>query len=232
MFQNQQQYELEKQARYLKYLKNASEATNMVLNQLVDKRGKERKRRSRVREEINDANGANGESATLVMNRSIYPKYRVINGIFDSEHRNKTQYPSVSDFVLKLQEPLKHVVAIRTLKSELYQSCNSINYIVLNGAKIPVQAYNLDNAYVYLNGYIGTQIANEQNVPVFMRIGAGNEVYPAITGDITQDPYVYVMKPAEEKLRRFHIKLMTHDGLPYGVTNARMVLTLAFYCLS
>lgn len=224
------QYQNELNQRYLRYLQSASVATDAALDMLGSKVSRRSKQRKAA--DANDVNGDKGESATLMMNRSLAPKYKVQTVIIDSAHRNAALYPNANDFVVKLVEPLKQVVAIRVMKTEYFQPCNSVGYFVMNGARIPLQVYNLDHAYLYLNGYINTLVANEVNLPTFGRIGPGTEVYPSVTGDITQDPYIYVMRPAEPKLKRFHVRLLTHDGQLYAVDNPRIILTLAVYCFA
>ena len=151
--------------------------------------------------------------------------------MIDSDCRDTTLYPNANDFVVKLQDAIKMVAAIRILKTEFYQPSNSFGYFVLNEAKIPLQLYNVSHAYLYLNGYKNTIIANDGNAALLGRIGPGMEMYPAITGDPLKDPFICVFRPIEGKLRRFHVKLLNADGSSYPVTNARVVLTIALYCV-
>lgn len=171
------------------------------------------------------------DTTQLSMDRYISSSYRVYNIIVDSSLRNINEYPSANDFVVRLLEPLKNVGAIRVLKTEFFQPSNSIGYFVINQARVPLQLYDMENAYLYLNGYISTSVANDTNTAFFGRIGPGTEMYPAVTGNLTQDPYIYVLKPADPRLRKFHVKLLSHDGSPYPVQNAKVVLTIAVYCM-
>jgi len=171
------------------------------------------------------------EDDQLAMDRYVQTKFRVYNIIIDSEHRDKTAYPSSNDFVVRLQDYIRNVAAVRILKSEFYQPSNSFGYFVLNEMRVPLQLYNVEHAYLYFNGYVSTTVANDTNVALFGRIGPGTDVYPAVTGDITKDPYIYIMRPVELKMRKVHIKLLTHDGQPYPVNNARVVITIAAYSL-
>ena len=157
---------------------------------------------------------------------------RVSTLIIDSTFRDTGLYPEANNFVVKLSEPLRDVAGIRLLRTEFYQPSNNVGYFVMNEIQIPLQLYNIESGYIYLNGYNCVEIANELNTTFFGRIGPGTEVYPAITGDIRQDPLLYTFMPAEEKLRRFHVKLLKGDGSTYQVNNARIVLTLAVYCLA
>ena len=158
--------------------------------------------------------------------------FRVSRLIIDSTFRDTGLYPQANNFVVKLAEPLRDVAGIRLLRTEFYQPSNTVGYFVMNEVQIPLQLYNIETGYIYLNGYNCMEIANEMNTTFFGRIGPGTEIYPAITGDITQDPLLYTFLPAEEKLRRFHVKLLHGDGSAYQVNNARIVLTLAVYCLA
>lgn len=217
---------MEKQQRYLKFLNQYSEPEpalpRKVLTEQVD-REKERKKVSRKARYM--------EQPSLTMDRYIPSKYRVYNIILDSTFRDTNIYPDANDFVVKLVEPLRNVVAIRLLRTEFFQPANTTGYFVINDARVPLQLYNVNNAYLYLNGYTSTNVANETSTTFFGRIGPGTEMYPAITGDPTLDPYIYIMNPIEPRLRRFHVKLMNADSSIYPLTNARVVITLALYCL-
>ncbi len=234
MLQNQQQYQDELQARYLRHLAMPEEPTDASMEwmKLQKKREKKRKIRARVQEDTSDLTGPNGEQASLVMNRMIKSPYVVQTIVLDSAHRVTSQYPNANDYVVKLLEPLRNVAAVRMMKTEYFEPCSTQGYFVLNGAKIPLQSYTLEHAYLYLNGWINTTIANDSNTNLFGRISPGLDVYPAVTGDLTSDPYTYILRPSEPRLRRFHIRLLTHDGQLQPVTNARIILTLAVYCLA
>lgn len=204
------------QARYLKYLQTEDDRDKQM-TALKDK--DKDKKRSRKQKEVPSHVAA------------IKTDFRVYNVVIDSDFRDTALYPNANDFVVKLQDAVKMVAALRILKTEFYQPSNSFGYFVLNEAKIPLQLYNVSHAYLYLNGYIGTVVSNDTNPTFLGRIGPGMEMYPAVSGEPTKDPFVYVFRPIEGKLRRFHVKLFNADGSMYPVTNARVVLTLALYCI-
>lgn len=227
----QKQYALEMQARYYKYLQAENDAEAKVLARATENERKTLRRKKQK----NYAQEPNGESAALSMDRYVAtpgPKYRLYTLIIDSSHRDVATYPNASDFVVRVQEIFRNVAAVRILRTEFYQPSNSFGYFVLNEMKVPLQLYNVEHAYLYLNGYVSTMVANDTNVALFGRIGPGTEFYPAVTADVLQDPYIYVLNPVEPRLRKFHVKLLTHDGKPYPVNNARVVLTIAIYCMA
>jgi hypothetical protein len=217
----QKQYQNEAQSRYLRHLQSLVDTTTAT-TAATDPPPKQARTRTKKQQST---------KLDLGMDTYVPSKYRVYNIILDSSHRNRDQYPYSNDFVLKLQENLRNVVAIRIMKTEYYQSENMMGYMVFNDIRIPLQANNVEHAYLYLNGYINTVIANESNIPLFGRIGPGTEQYPAITANPFDDPYIYVMRPVEQKMRRFHIKLLTSDGTPYTAQDSRVLITLAVYCL-
>lgn len=159
-------------------------------------------------------------------------KFSVSTIVLDSSLRDTQTYPQANQFVVKLVEPLRNVAALRLLRTEFYQPSNTKGYFVMNEVRIPLQLYNIESAYLYLNGYQSMQIAQDLNTTFFARMGPGTDIYPAVTGDIRQDPFIYRFIPIEPKLRRFAVQLMNADGSIYQVENARIVLTLAVYCLT
>lgn len=210
----QQQYALEMQQRYMKYLQREDEQESRLLEK--EKRRQQRKQQKQAEQDA----------------QAPDIQYRIVTVIIDSDFRDTTLYPNANDFVVRLQDAVKRVAAMRILKTEFYQPSNSFGYFVLNEAKIPLQLYNVSHAYLYINGYTSTITANENNLALIGRIGPGMEMYPAVTGDPLKDPFIHVFRPMEGKMRRFHVKLVNADGSMYPVTNARVVLTLAFYCVS
>lgn len=214
------------QERYMRYLKQQEEE-DLLQQQIEDAKKKERrhKRQEKARklEYL--------EKEPLAMDKYVQANLRTFNLIIDSDHRNKDQYPNANDFVLKLQNYMTNVAAIRILKTEFYQKSDSIGYMVLNDVKVPMQLYNVEHAYLYLNGWQNTAIANDTNYALFGRIGPGTEMYPGVSADPYKDPFVYVMRPVEPKMRRFHVRLLDAQGTPYVVDNPRVILTLAVYCL-
>lgn len=222
----QKRYALEMQARYLRYLQKEDENESRVLERATSNEKRTLRRQKKEQQ-------SRGEVADLKLDRYVAtrPTYRLYTLIIDSNHRDTQVYPSSNDFVVRVQEIFRNVAAVRLLRTEFYQPSNSFGYFVLNEMKVPLQLYNVEHAYLYLNGYISTQVANDTNVALFGRIGPGTEFYPAVTSDIGQDPYMYMMQPVEPRLRKFHVKLLTHDGQPYPVNNARVVLTIGIYCM-
>jgi hypothetical protein len=211
-----------------------AEAQERYQRALAEREREERRRQRHAKREKEKAVAAsiarNGEHE-LAMDRYVATNFRVFNIIIDSEHRNQSIYPNSNDYVVKLQDNLLNVVAIRVLKTEFYQDANSVGFMVFNDVQIPLQLYNVQHAYLYLNGMINTAIANETNIALFGRIGPGTEMYPAVSADPFKDPYIYVMRPVEPRMRRFHVKLYTANGELYPVNKARIVITLAVYCL-
>lgn len=216
----QQRYNAEMQARYQRTLEEREREERRRLRRIK----KEKERELAKAAEVPDGYG-------LAMDKYVKSDYRVFNVIIDSEHRNTDLFPNSNDFVLKLQENLINVAAIRILKTEFYQDSNSLGFMVFNDVKVPLQLYNVEHAYLYLNGYINTAIANETNIALFGRIGPGTEIYPGISADPFKDPFIYAMRPIEPRMRRFHVKLHSANGDLYPVDNARVIVTLAVYCL-
>lgn len=228
----QQKYALEMQARYYKYLQAEAESEKKLVARATENEKKTLRKR-REREPKNYAQEANGENAGLAMDRympkGLTPVYRLHTLIIDSSHRDVNVYPNTNDFVVKIQDSFRNVAAVRILRSEFYSPTNNVGAFIVNQAQVPLQLYNLDHAYLYLNAYTNMMIANDGNLALFGRVGPGTEHYPAVSANIMDDPYAYVLSPMEPRLRRFHVKLLTHEGLAYPVNNARLVLTLAIY---
>lgn len=222
---NSKQYAIEMQQRYLKYLQRENENENKLLQKMVEKDDRKKRRIKKVRDD------PGYEDAELTMNRNVRPRFRVYNIILDSDHRDRNAYPNLNDFTLRLQEALRDVAAVRLMRTEFYSPSNTFGYFVINEARVPLQIYNVEHAYLYLNGYISTAVANDSNIALFGRVGPGTEFYPAISADPLLDPYIYVMRPVEPRLRRFQVKLLKADGSLYEIGNARIIMTLAVYCL-
>lgn len=228
----QKQYALEMQARYFRYLQAEADAEKKLVARATENEKKTLRKR-REREPKNGAQEPRGENASLTMDRYVprAPTYRLHTLIVDSCHRDVNLYPNPTDFVVRVQEVFRNVAALRILRTEFYQPSNSFGYFVLNDMKVPLQLYNMEHAYLYLNGYLSTVVANDTNVALFGRICPGTELYPAVTADILQDPFIYVMNPVEPRLRKFHVRLLTHDGQPYPANNARVILTIGIYSM-
>ena len=175
-------------------------------------------------------NGGNVMIGTHVRPTQIV--YNVRTLILDSNLRNFQYDVNANDFVIHLPDALRKVAVIRILRTEFYQSAETMGYFVLNDVRIPLQTSTIEHAYLALNEYAKLTIGNgAANVNVLGRIGPGSEIFPAPAADVMQDPFAYVFRPIEPKLQRFHVRLLNHDGSLYGVNGARVVLTLAAYCL-
>lgn len=204
------QYRKEMEQRYLKYVQQEDDRNV-------------RKPKKRVIKK---------EGCVATLDRYIPSTYRVSTIILDSQFRDIYSYPDANNFVSKLMEPLRDVAALRLMRTEFYQPSNTMGYFVMNEVRVPLQLYNIESAYLYLNAYQSMLVANETNTTFFGRIGPGTEIYPAVTGDIRQDPLMFTLLPSEPRLKRFHVKLLQADGSVYPVTNARVVITLAAYCMA
>lgn len=242
------QYRQEMEQRYLKFVQ--AEDSRDVKTQVVAKKSGDRKRRASPQQpqqsQLHDhpewqslrtqQQGVKQQASLTPMastfGRYITSPYRVSTIIIDSTFRDTNLYPHANQFVVKLVDALRDVAAVRVMRTEFYQPSNSVGYFVMNEVRIPLQLYNIESAYVYMNGWQSTQVANDTSTSFFTRIGPGTEVYPAICGDIRQDPFLHTFLPAEPKLRRFHVKLLKADGSLYDVNNARVVFTLAVYSLA
>ncbi len=224
---NNQQYNREKYERYMKTFRDAYEPIND--NLLYKKEKKEKKERAKKASKSNE-NRFVKASASLAMDAYTYSFYHTSTLIIDSAFRDINMHPHPNNFVVKLTEPLKDVAAIRLLRTEYYDPSSNNGYFVINQVKVPLQLYSMESAYLYLNGYSLLEMTNDTTNEVFGRLAVGTESYPAITSDITNDPFVYIFRPQEPKLRRFHVKLMNPDGSLYTTQSARVILTLAVYC--
>lgn len=256
--ENQNQYLLEKQQRYVSFLLDEESREEKVRRRVLQEMGRLPKEKKRIPKPSNVAtiiqqhsqvtNKYNNDTHSLqsrnqdivskqpsdfglTMDKYLPSRFIVRNVILDSTHRDVIASPNANDFVVRLTEPLLNVAALRILRTEFFQPSNSTGYFVLNGVNIPLQLNNIESAYLYLNGYISTTIANDTNTTFFGRIIAGTETYPAVTGDITQDPFVYILQPMEPRMKRFHVKLLQADGSTYQVNDARVIINLAVYCM-
>lgn len=211
----QQQYIAEMQSRYQRLMAAAAAAAEPP-KQSERKKKKEKKPK---------------EAVEMSMGSYVRPTFRPFNIIIDSAHRDTDLFPQCNDFVVRLVENLRNVAAVRILKTEFYQSSNSPGFMVFNDIQIPLQSNSVEHAYLYLNGMINTAIANDTNIPLFGRVGPGTEMYPSIAANPLDDPFVYVMRPIEPKMRKFHVRLLQPDGTLYPVEDARIIIVLAVYCL-
>lgn len=223
------QYRAEMEQRYLKYVQKEDEREELSRKALVRQEKKQREKNSAMTKKFGTR--ALAESATT-FGRYIPSALRVSTIVLDSAFRDNNLFPQANDFVVKIPETLRDVGAIRLLRTEFYQPSNTMGYFVMNEVRVPLQLYNIESSYLYLNGYQNMQVGHDTQQTFFARMGPGTEMYPAVTGDIRQDPLMYMFLPAEPRLRRFHVKLLQADGSLYEVNNARVVLTLAVYCLA
>tara|TARA_B000000475_G_scaffold35428_1_gene26595 strand:+ start:3580 stop:4206 length:627 start_codon:yes stop_codon:yes gene_type:complete len=154
--------------------------------------------------------------------------------VLDSEDRDKTIYPSPSDFILKTIEVFKHVVAVRLIRTEYTYTDTQFDLVSVNNQNIPFQFYKPVHAFIYFNGYNKIKIANKLTTPIFSQISPGIENLPPCNDNIKLDPYAYIINPIEEKLDRFEIKLLNNNGQTININNPdkiRLILTFAIYII-
>lgn len=220
-------YRLEAEKKLLKFIQENDDHREQSMSDSKKILVKEQKRRDKNAIKANQASITNSnESSALSMETYLPTTYRVTNLILDS-YFVATNYRKNSNllnqFILKLSDPLRNVVAIRILRTEFINLTDSqdINYVALK------------NAYIYFNGYINTFIANETNTQIYGRLIAGTEIYPGISSDIRNDPFVYIFRPIENSLSRFEIKILNGDGSLYDFhdNNIQIVITLAVYTI-
>jgi len=165
-------------------------------------------------------------------------KYKVTNVVIDSSFRNQSSYPLANDFVVYIGDVLKNVVAIRILKTEFTQSTSANSYFVINSISIPLQVTTGNSAYLYLNNYDKNVITDGTNGDsssantFFGRVAPGSEIYPAINGNVLDDPFTYILNPPVQKMSRFHIKLLNADRSLFTLQDnaSSIIITLAVYC--
>jgi len=232
MLRNRDQYLAETKQRLMSRLGQlAQQYTHPVSEQHTAPSSTPRRSSRRNARERDDGlfNGQSTEPRPLTYNNA----YNVRTIILDSNLRNLQYDSSSSDFIIHLPESLRKVALIRIIRTELYQSGNTMGYFILNDVKIPLQTTSIDHAYLVLNDYAKMIVGNgATNVNVLGRIGPGSEIYPPSCTDVHQDPHTYVFRPIEPKLQRFHVRLLNHDGSPYGISNGRIIITLAAYCVT
>lgn len=152
--------------------------------------------------------------APTSISRTLQP-FRTTHVVLDSSHRDIFTYPTIAQFSLSLAEPLTDVVAIRLLRSEFYPESNRTTA-----------------AYLYVNGYVHTLLANDTTPPIYTRIPAGFDTLPGMTSHILEDPYTFHLQPREPRLRRFDIQLFEEAGLVTNLgAHASLVLSFAIYHL-
>lgn len=165
-------------------------------------------------------------------------KLTVKHLVLDSADRNIDLYPDIGDFVLKMNEPFKNVVAIRLVKTEYYTNdINGVN-VMINNTTVPLYLTTIAGLYVYLNNYkMIHRSAEIENTNMFARITTGTESYPYTSSSLLRDPYVYLLKPYEPKLDRFHIQLYYSDNTRVvddpecPEVEINFVITIAVFCI-
>jgi hypothetical protein len=152
--------------------------------------------------------------------------------IIDSNARNKDQYILPNDFVINLSETLKNVIVLRLLRTEYLLNDAAFTTALINNQPVPLQLFKHIQAFVYLNGYSKIKLANKMTVPIFSQLSAGVETLPASNDNLKLDPYAYILNPIEEKLDKFHVKILDELGNKITIIDPekiRVILTLAIY---
>jgi len=98
------------------------------------------------------------------MSFQMPPSVRVKTLVLDSAFRDQTAYPDPTEFMVQLSDSLRGVIAIRPIRTEFYVPTNTVAYMMFGSTRVGIQTYGNDAAYVYLNGWNGTAIANQKNV--------------------------------------------------------------------
>lgn len=164
----------------------------------------------------------------------IKPKRKLVQDVIviDSNTRNKDDYLSPNDFVITLSEILKHVIAIRLIRTEYLINDPSFTTALINNQPVPLQLFKHIQAYIYLNGYGKIKLANKMTIPIFSQLSAGVETLPPSNDNIKFDPYAYILNPRNEKLDKFHIKILDGQGDKINIIDPdkiRLIITLAIY---
>tara|TARA_Y100000385_G_C13095364_1_gene640938 strand:+ start:1784 stop:2377 length:594 start_codon:yes stop_codon:yes gene_type:complete len=164
----------------------------------------------------------------------IKPKKKLVQDIIiiDSNTRNKDVNLLPNDFVIKLTEVIKNVVALRLIRTEYIINDSSFTTAIINNNPVPLQLFKHINAFIYLNGYSKLRLANKMTIPIFSQLSAGIENLPNINNNIKLDPYAYVLNPIVEKFDSFHIQILDENGdkIPIIDPNKiRLILTIAVY---
>lgn len=152
--------------------------------------------------------------------------------IIDSNARNKDQYALPNDFVINISETLKNVIVLRLLRTEYLLNDAAFTTALINNQPVPLQLFKHIQAFVYLNGYSKIKLANQMTIPIFSQLSAGVETLPASNGNLKLDPYAYILNPIEEKLDKFHVKILDELGNKIPIIDPdkiRVILTLAIY---
>jgi len=166
--------------------------------------------------------------------RVIKPKRKLVQEIIviDSNTRNKDNYRLPNEFVINISETLKNVVALRLIRTEYLLNDASFTAAIINNQPVPLQLFKHIQAFIYLNGYSKIKLANKMTVPIFSQLSPGVETLPASNDNLKLDPYAYILNPMEEKLDKFHIKILDGQGEIIPIIDPekiRLLLTLAVY---
>jgi len=208
---NQKQYKKEIEKKLYKYL--LSEEQNRV-----SEHTKEQKRR--IKESVvanRNILSPSKESAGLTLENYVPSSFEVQNLIIDSDFISSS-FDTYNNFTLQLAESFKNVYAIRLL------STNLVNLTTNNP---------INNAFLYLNGYINTILANGLNTRIYTKLFNNAHEYPAVSSDISMDPYIYIFKPVQSILNKFNIQILNGDGTSYnfGSDTINISITLAIYTI-
>lgn len=152
--------------------------------------------------------------------------------IIDSNARNKDKYALPNDFVINISETLKNVIVLRLLRSEYLLNDATFTTAVINNQPVSLQLFKHIQAFIYLNGYGKIKLANKMTIPIFSQLSAGVETLPTSNGNLKLDPYAYILNPIEEKLDKFHVKILDEFGNKIPIIDPekiRVILTLAIY---
>tara|TARA_B110000261_G_scaffold157814_1_gene193362 strand:+ start:3917 stop:4510 length:594 start_codon:yes stop_codon:yes gene_type:complete len=164
----------------------------------------------------------------------IKPKRKLVQDIIviDSNTRNKDDYLLPNEFVITLSEILKQVIAVRLIRTEYLINEPSFTTALINNQPVPLQLFKHIQAYIYLNGYEKIKLANKMTIPIFSQLSAGVETLPPSNDNIKFDPYAYILNPRNEKLDKFHIKILDSQGDKIPIIDPdkiRLIITLAIY---
>lgn len=168
-------------------------------------------------------------------------KLKVVNILLNSLDGSINTY--TGSYVWHLQEELRDVVAIRPLRMEFYRPTTNAGELVINGVSIPIQVNATQGGYLNLNDYRKVVISNQvggfyssnsgpvvnNDLNIFHRMVNGLDVLPTVKDDIFNDPYTYIFKPMERRLKRFEAKL--YDINYNIITDASLVALLSVYCV-
>ena len=154
---------------------------------------------------------------TVVPRQVKMANYKIYQILLDSNDRDKSIYPNMSNYVLKAATHFRNVFGVRLLKTELlYHSLTQGNgvYLALNDYRLLVRNEKQD------------QLA------LFARITPGINDFQCVTTNILDDPYTYILNPMEPKLLRFEMKLYDSDNTLIKDNHFNLILHLAIFCYS